>query len=79
MTISQNMFVALMQNIIGNAKSFGTYEEFSEATDELKSASDELYENVGKLYKETFGVEPSKNLLTSILEEHIGEKGLFDD
>lgn len=68
----------LLGELADEAKTFGVYEQYSEAGDSLSAYSDRVYELASEIVKLTTGKNPTKKELEAVLSNSVGEKGMYD-
>lgn len=68
----------LLGDLVDEAKTFGVYEQYSEAGASLSASSDKVYELAAKIVKLTTGKKPTKKELEEFLSVSVGEKGMYE-
>jgi hypothetical protein len=68
----------LLGQLADEAKSFGVYEQYSEAGETLSAASDRVYELTAEIVQLATGKKPTKKELEEVLSVSVGEKGMYD-
>jgi len=68
----------LLGELADEAKSFGMYEQYSEAGDTLSASSDRVYELAEEITILVTGKKPTKKDLEKALTASVGEKGLYN-
>lgn len=68
----------LLGELASEAKTFGAYEQYSEACCDLSDASNRVYEISADIVKLVTGRKATKKELEQFLSESVGEKGVYD-
>ena len=68
----------LLGELADEVKTFGVYEQYSEAGASLSASSDRVYELTAEIIKLTTGKKPTKKELEGVLASSVGEKGMYE-